>query len=696
MKFKSSDYFRSNLARAALLALATLLIAETTRAQSAAFTYQGRLTEAGSPASNMYDMQFRLFDAPGVGTGEQYGSTLTKVNVDVSNGGFAVELDFGEGVFDGSARFLEISIRPAGSTAAYTLLSPRQPITSVPYALRSVTADSAETAANATLLGGLTSSGFVQNSAAQQPATNFNIGGTGTANIINATTQFNLGGSRILSNAGTDNLFAGIGAGTNNTTGTQNSFFGINAGQTNTTGGGHTFFGFGAGRFNTAVCCNSFFGRNAGRSNTSGITNSFFGDSAGENNTTGMSNSFFGHNVGQNNTTGNSNSFFGEASGILTTTGGSNSFFGTAAGFRNSTGAGNSFFGASAGTTNTTGTNNTIIGAAANVGANNLNFATAIGAQSVVSASNTIVLGRILDMVQIPGSLNISGQAGAPVFDAITQFNIGGSRILSNAGMGNLFVGVNAGQTITTGSNNTFLGNSAGMHNTTGSSNIFIGAGAGNQNPSTQVSNSVAIGAGASVSASNTIVLGTIGQTTGIPGSFIARANQSEVFAPALEVSPSQLGGSVIANNLYIRQFNELGSPAHVCWRASNAGVPALVLTTCTSSLSSARDKTEMEPFSGGLNIIERLNPMSFKWKEDAKSDIGLNAEDVAEVEPLLVTRNARGEVEDVKHANMLAVFINAFKQQQQQIERQQAQIDLLKRIVCLHHPDADLCKPAK
>jgi hypothetical protein len=55
-----------------------------------------------------------------------------------------------------------------------------------------------------------------------------------------------------------------------------------------------------------------------------------------------------------------------------------------------------------------------------------------------------------------------------------------------------------------------------------------------------------------------------------------------------------------------------------------------------------------------------------------------LNAEDVAEVEPALVTRNEKGEVEDVKEGILTVVLINALKEQQQQIQRQQEQIKQL------------------
>src|SRR5262245_5929079 len=64
-------------------------------AQTSQFTYQGKLTDAGMPASGNYDLQFKLFDTPMVGTGTQQGSTLTLTSVAVTAGSFSVQLDFG-------------------------------------------------------------------------------------------------------------------------------------------------------------------------------------------------------------------------------------------------------------------------------------------------------------------------------------------------------------------------------------------------------------------------------------------------------------------------------------------------------------------------------------------------------------------------------------------------------------------------
>ncbi len=101
-----------------------------------AFTYQGRLTDGGNPANGAYDFQFKLYAA--ASGGSQVGSTVTKSNVQVTNGFFTVQIDFGN-VFNGQRRWLEIAVRHAGS-GSYTTLSPRQELTAAPNALYSLKA----------------------------------------------------------------------------------------------------------------------------------------------------------------------------------------------------------------------------------------------------------------------------------------------------------------------------------------------------------------------------------------------------------------------------------------------------------------------------------------------------------------------------------------------------------------------------
>lgn len=170
---------------------------------------------------------------------------------------------------------------------------------------------------------------------------------------------------------------------------------------------------------------------------------------------------------------------------------------------------------------------------------------------------------------------------------------------------------------------------------------------------------------------SGPIVLGTSAQTVQIPGNL-------NVGNGRMYVVNSAIGGGVVASNLYIRQLNQMAAVPHLCWRPAGDGVQALLITTCTSSQSSLRYKTDLQPFLGGLDVINRLKPYNFAWKESGMREIGLIAEDVAEVEPLLTFKNDKDEIEGVKYENLNVIFINAFKEQQAQIEELRQQIKAL------------------
>jgi hypothetical protein len=164
--------------RAALLVLLSTLNPQlSTWAQDTAFTYQGRLTDNGSPANGNYDLQFYLRDA--LMAGIPVGTTNTLAPVAVSNGLFTVVLDFGAGIFTGPARWLEIGVRTNGSPGSYSTLSPRQPVTPSPYAI------TAENLVSGGLAGPYTNAVGLNN-----PANSFTGNGGGLTNVSAA----NLGG----------------------------------------------------------------------------------------------------------------------------------------------------------------------------------------------------------------------------------------------------------------------------------------------------------------------------------------------------------------------------------------------------------------------------------------------------------------------------------------------------------------------
>jgi hypothetical protein len=243
------------------------------QAQTTAFTYQGKLADNGNPANGNYDFQFKLFDSATVGTGTEQGTTLTVSNVTVTNGIFTVSLDFGAcpTCFNGAVRFLEIAVSPANS-GAFTTLSPRQPLTSTPYAMKTLN---------------LTFNGAYNDGIGMAFTTSNTFAGEGAG--VNTTPSGTLS-----SPIGKSNSFYGAGAGQANTTGSNNAFFGWRAGSSNTTGNANTFFGLVAGQFNTTGASNTFVGSNAGRENTTGNYNTFVGQNSALSNQIGSNNTVIG------------------------------------------------------------------------------------------------------------------------------------------------------------------------------------------------------------------------------------------------------------------------------------------------------------------------------------------------------------------------------------------------------------------
>lgn len=115
-----------------------------TEAPEELISYQGRLSDSGSPASGSYDFQFLLKNAVSAGT--TLGDVI-KLTLTVQNGVFTASLPWKPSLFTGAARWIEVRVRPtpaAGASASetdapYAVLD-RQRLFSTPYAFRSLAA----------------------------------------------------------------------------------------------------------------------------------------------------------------------------------------------------------------------------------------------------------------------------------------------------------------------------------------------------------------------------------------------------------------------------------------------------------------------------------------------------------------------------------------------------------------------------
>ncbi|MEP7257348.1 MAG: tail fiber domain-containing protein [Flavitalea sp.] len=379
---------------------------------------------------------------------------------------------------------------------------------------------------------------------------------------------------------------------------------------------------------------NYFAGTNAGHSNT-GYQNTFVGWSAGYSNTTSTDNTYLGYATGYS-ATGSANTFVGSRAGQYSTTGMYNTFLGYEAGLLNSTGRNNLNLGFLAGFSNKTGNFNVLLGAQAGY-SNTSSSNCYIGIQTAylaTSGNNNVYIG------------NSSGYS-------------------TSSGSFNVFLGVESGYNNSSGYQNTFLGRSAGLNNKTGNFNTFLGYFA---QPSTAaLSNATALGHRAYVSASNSVVIGSI---SGINGATASAKVGIGLTAPAYQFQLST---------------NSAAKPGSSAWTIA----------------SDARLKDNIQEFTDGLDLVAKIHPIRFHYNGKAgmpadKEYVGIIAQEMQQLAPYTVGefiyQNDAGAQEkylDYDAGALTYMLVNAVKTLrirdsllQIELAAQKEEITLLKQLV--------------
>ncbi|NNM88784.1 MAG: hypothetical protein HKL95_09740, partial [Phycisphaerae bacterium] len=147
-----------------------------------AFTYQGQLHDGGTNANGTYTMTFKLYDA--ATSGNQIGSAIAS-SPTLVNGLFTVNLDFGPGAFNGSARWLDITVQSGADSEE---LAPRVQVLPTPYAQFAAVA---ATVTNGAITAAQIGSGAVVNASISAEAVNAtNIAGGQVVKGLNGLTDY--------------------------------------------------------------------------------------------------------------------------------------------------------------------------------------------------------------------------------------------------------------------------------------------------------------------------------------------------------------------------------------------------------------------------------------------------------------------------------------------------------------------------
>ena len=374
--------------------------------------------------------------------------------------------------------------------------------------------------------------------------------------------------------------------------------------------------------FATDITVNSL---TIGRGNFNVFTNTALGASALITNITGSSNTATGYQALRFNNTGSYNTATGEEALHNNTTGANNTATGSRALNRNTTGVYNTATGYQALYFNITGSQNTAHGFNAlynNTASNNTAFGTWALQINSTGSDNTAVGHRALQ-------LNTTGPENVA---------IGSSALYSNTtGDKSVAVGYQALLNATgTGNLNTAVGWRALASNTSGQSNVAIGAGAIVSN--TTGRRNVGIGSGALSSL-----------TTGSANTAINPSNDAGSYVPVFDPTTENnrfCMGSTSVTNAYIQ----------VAWTV----------------VSDARDKTDFAEVPHGLDFVNKLNPIAYRYKEtrDAAEGhgpvrYGFKAQEVLALEgdnPVIVDAEDSEKLR-FNDQSMLAVLVNAINE---------------------------------
>jgi len=108
-----------------------------------------------------------------------------------------------------------------------------------------------------------------------------------------------------------------------------------------------------------------------------------------------------------------------------------------------------------------------------------------------------------------------------------------------------------------------------------------------------------------------------------------------------------------------------------------NGGIGEIQASSYKST-SSKRFKNKIKNLKNGLNLINSLRPVTFEWKNKNKlKDIGLIAEEVNEILPMVIAKNDKGEISGLDYGKLTPILIQAIKELYAEIHDLKSKIKL-------------------
>jgi hypothetical protein len=133
------------------------------------------------------------------------------------------------------------------------------------------------------------------------------------------------------------------------------------------------------------------------------------------------------------------------------------------------------------------------------------------------------------------------------------------------------------------------------------------------------------------------------------------------------------------APSLYLNRYGTEGN-IQIFYHAGT-GVGSISVSDDATAFNTSSDG-RLKDVTGeakGLEVINKLNPVSFNWKNSGKPAQGMIAQEVLEVMPECVIKDEESEYYSMDYSKLVTPLIKAVQEQQEQIEELKQEIEALK-----------------
>lgn len=101
----------------------------------------------------------------------------------------------------------------------------------------------------------------------------------------------------------------------------------------------------------------------------------------------------------------------------------------------------------------------------------------------------------------------------------------------------------------------------------------------------------------------------------------------------------------------------------------SDLTVGGTINATIFNSTSDANLKKNIKPLESSIEILKRIEPVSFNWKDNDKKSYGVIAQELEKILPELVCFNQVNNHKSVSYIPLIALLINAVKELDRKIK---------------------------